>query len=53
MKINLEPQEELSCHQKTKILAKICQLFKFNCFIIQTLFCKYHVEVKLMINGQN
>ena len=32
MEIYMEPQEELSYHQKTKILAKVCQLFKLLFF---------------------
>ena len=53
MEIHLVSQEELSCHEKTKILARACQLFKLYCSIIQKLFCKYHTEVKLIIDGEN
>ena len=53
MEIYLESQEELSYHQKTKILAKVCQLFKLYFLIIQKLVCKYRVEVEWIIYGKN
>ena len=52
IEIHLESQEKLSCHLKRKILVKACQVFNLYCSIIQKLFCKYHVEVKWIINGE-
>ena len=53
MEIYLELQEELSYHQTTKLLAKVCQLFKLYFLMIQKLVCKYHVEVESIIYGKN
>ena len=48
MEIHLESQEELNCNLKTKIMAKVCQLFVLfhNSKMILQLLCESKMDHK-------